>query len=177
VKPGTAQPAGRCPTCGNYYCAKCADIKPPSVFCPKCNDNLTYHIEAESDVDIYRRFKYGTVSIRGINTIYSFKLEMNRDVEGLIKAFKHRDSGIRADAAEALGNIRDARAVEPLIQALKDEDKYVRSGAAYALGEIADLRAVEPLTQAMKDKDVWEAAKYALEKIRAKKTENASNFA
>lgn len=70
-----------------------------------------------------------------------------------------------------MGSRRDqgVRAVDPLIQALKDEDDDVREAAADALGDIGDGRAVEPLTQALNDKDVCEAAKYALEKIRAKK--------
>jgi len=162
VTPGTTEPAGRCPTCRNYYCAKCAKITPPVVLCPKCGDNLTYHIEEDVD-DIRSRFEYGrSVSIRGINTIYSFKLEMNRDVEGLIKALKHRDDDIRADAAKALGEIRDPRAVEPLIDALKpDPDSFVRQRAAYALGNIGDAKAVEPLIQSLKDEDKdvrWAAA-------------------
>jgi len=47
-----------------------------------------------------------------------------------------------------------------------------RAGAARALGEIKDARAVEPLTQALEDVDeeVREAAKEALEKIKAKES-------
>lgn len=58
-----------------------------------------------------------------------------------------------------------------LIPKLNDETWWVREGAAEALGEIADVRAVEALTEALKDEDknVQEAAKEALEKIKAKK--------
>lgn len=46
------------------------------------------------------------------------------------------------------------------------------SRAALALGNIGDSRAVEPLTEALEDKDsdVREAAKKALDKIKAKKS-------
>lgn len=52
------------------------------------------------------------------------------------------------------------------------EDEDVRKQVALALGKIGDARAVEPLTKALKDKDreVREAAKQALEEIKAKKS-------
>lgn len=53
------------------------------------------------------------------------------------------------EAAEALGQIGDARAVEPLAQALKDEDEDVRKEAVRALRKIGDTRAVEALSQAV----------------------------
>jgi hypothetical protein len=79
------------------------------------------------------------------------KLKKERNVNGLIKALRHKDSLIRLRAAEALGSIRDKKAVEPLIQALlNDEDPWVRRKAALALENIPDKRAVEPLIQALK---------------------------
>jgi HEAT repeat protein len=54
----------------------------------------------------------------------------------LIQALKDNDSIVRADAAGALGKIKDTRAVEPLIQVLKDSDFIVRMGAATALWRI-----------------------------------------
>jgi len=60
------------------------------------------------------------------------KLKKERNVNGLIKALRHKDSLIRLRAAEALGSIRDKKAVEPLIQALKDEVPRVRWSAALA---------------------------------------------
>jgi len=55
-------------------------------------------------------------------------------------------------AAEALGQIGDARAVEPLVEAI-DEDLLGCSAAALALGQIGDARAVEPLVAALRDKN------------------------
>jgi len=42
------------------------------------------------------------------------KLEKKKNVKGLIKALRHEDVHVRWSAAEALGEIGDARAVEPL---------------------------------------------------------------
>src|SRR4030043_126453 len=79
------------------------------------------------------------------------KMKANKDVEGLIEALKDKDESVRRLAAEALGEIGDARAVEPLIQALKDKDTWLRWCSAEALGEIGDARAVAPLIQALKE--------------------------
>jgi HEAT repeat protein len=101
------------------------------------------------------------------------------NVDNLIEKLKDKDYYyIRRDAAEALGQMKDARAVEPLIAALKDEDSHVRKSAAKALeqmkwqpkddreqvvwfiakqnwNELVKLGAVavEPLIAALKDKD------------------------
>jgi HEAT repeat protein len=89
------------------------------------------------------------------------KLKAKGDVPGLIKAlgFK-KDPLVRRDAAEALGQMGDARAVEPLLEVLTDPDRDVRIGAANALGQIGDLSAVEPLLGSLRDEDpgVREAA-------------------
>jgi HEAT repeat protein len=129
------------------------------------------------------------------------KLKAKGDVQGLIKALSHKKdvqidwqkasveakakykgyAAVRQAAAEALGQIRDARAVEPLVAALKDKMASVREAAikalvkigtpsvmslvaalkdeewtarmvaAEALGQIGDARAVEPLVAALKD--------------------------
>jgi len=73
------------------------------------------------------------------------KMKANRDVEGLIKALKHKDWHVRADAARALGEIKDKRAGEALIEALRDKASLIPYNAAYALGEIRDERAIEPI--------------------------------
>jgi len=59
-------------------------------------------------------------------------------VEPLIQALKDKGGGVRWEAAEALGEIGDARAVEPLIQALKDEmwDFQLRAIAKEALEKL-----------------------------------------
>lgn len=81
------------------------------------------------------------------------EMEKKRDVDGLIKALRNRDSQVRRSASAALVWITDKRAMEPLAQALKDEDDCVRGNAAEALCRIGDNRVVEPLIQALKDKD------------------------
>jgi len=91
------------------------------------------------------------------------RLRAKRDVKGLIRALGYgRDKYVQERAAEALGEIGDARAVEPLIAALKDRDWFVE----YALAKIGKP-AVEPLIVALKDedKDVRLIAIGALEKI------------
>ena len=74
---------------------------------------------------------------------------------------------MHAEAAKALGELKDARAVGPLIAMLKDEDIDMRRVAAEALGKIGDVRVVEPLIAALKigGSKVREVADDALEKI------------
>jgi len=72
-------------------------------------------------------------------------------VETLIVALKNENPFVRRNAAEALGEIKDASAVKPLVDALKDDDLIVRRNAAKALGKIKDASAEEPLTSALKD--------------------------
>ena len=107
------------------------------------------------------------------------KMKAKRDVEGLIKAFEHKDWRVRWDAAEALGEVGDARAVETLIQAIKVacpvgnkflDDKRVQvlepigglglGQGVVVFGQVAlpslcriGEPAVEPLIQALKDED------------------------
>jgi HEAT repeat protein len=90
-----------------------------------------------------------------------------RAVDPLIQALQNDDWGIRAAAANELGNAQDKRAVGPLIRALKDGDRFVRSGAASSLGKLGDARAEAPLIQALKDEDghVREVASEALGRL------------
>ena len=82
----------------------------------------------------------------------NIKKMLNRqDIEGLQAALNHKDEGVRADAAEALGDIGDAKAVEALIQALQDEVYSVVCESAVALGKIKDPRAGTPLIEALKE--------------------------
>lgn len=73
------------------------------------------------------------------------KMTQRKDVEGLARALKHRDSGIRASAASSLAAVGDSRALEPLLETLSDENDDVRAYVASALGHLQDPRAVEPL--------------------------------
>ena len=84
------------------------------------------------------------------------------------KALGHREAGVRAAAAWALGEIKAPETVRYLFQALEDEEVYVRMAAAGALGEIGP-EAIPHLIQALKDEegDVREAATWALGEIKA----------
>ncbi len=55
-------------------------------------------------------------------------------VERLIKELQDEDSGVRVNAAWALGEIGAVDAVPALIQALQDKGRGVRASAAGALG-------------------------------------------
>lgn len=90
------------------------------------------------------------------------KLKAMRNIRGLARALKHRgDSGVRVDAAEALGELRNRLAVPPLVGALRDENRLVRKSAAEALGKIGDSSALEPLLEALNDEDCFVQAKAA----------------
>jgi HEAT repeat protein len=63
-------------------------------------------------------------------------LKVRRDVGGLLKALDYKDSKIRADAAQALGDLKDRRAIQRLsVRAFTDEPA-VREAAARALLQI-----------------------------------------
>jgi hypothetical protein len=85
------------------------------------------------------------------------KLTAKGNTKGLIKALSYReDKDIRKAAAEALGQIGDARAVQPLNETLlKDTYSYssnltIRKAAAEALGQIGDAQAISFLREAMR---------------------------
>lgn len=93
------------------------------------------------------------MSFLGLSKPNIEKMEENKDVEGLIKALTHGDSGIRGLAVLALGRIGDPTAAGPIIQLLKDNDYHVRWAAAWVVAGIAGIEAVGPLAQALRDKD------------------------
>jgi len=76
-----------------------------------------------------------------------------RDVDSLIKDLKNENSTIRADAASALGDLKDSRGIEPLIEALRDESPEVRIAAEGSLGMSGDPRALIPLIQMLSDEN------------------------
>ncbi|MBI5096091.1 MAG: HEAT repeat domain-containing protein, partial [Nitrospirae bacterium] len=55
-------------------------------------------------------------------------------VPSLIKALEDHSSGVRGEAARALGYFKDERAVAPLIKTLRDDDPWVRLNAIHSLG-------------------------------------------
>ncbi|MHC4714359.1 MAG: HEAT repeat domain-containing protein [Planctomycetota bacterium] len=76
-----------------------------------------------------------------------------RAVESLLACLKHRNYGIRRDAAYFLGDIGDPRAVGPLIETLGDEHWMVRMEAAASLGLLGSKKATDPLIAALGDPD------------------------
>ncbi|GAI40205.1 unnamed protein product, partial [marine sediment metagenome] len=96
------------------------------------------------------------------------ELTAKKDVEGLIKALRHKRVEVRKTAARALGEMGEERAVEPLIRVLNDSDEsqIVWRRAAEALGNIGDERAVLSLTKSLEYyDDIGRVAKSALAKI------------
>jgi HEAT repeat protein len=66
-------------------------------------------------------------------------------VPRLLRALRNADARVRAEAADALGDIADPRAVEPLLRALSDHDVTVRVSVAHALASLGDERALPAL--------------------------------
>jgi HEAT repeat protein len=85
-------------------------------------------------------------------------------VEPLITAFEDKDWHMRQAAAEALGQIDDARVVDPLIAALYDSSKNVRRAAAGAL-EKTGAPAVASLVAALKNVEIRTIVTEILETI------------
>ncbi len=64
------------------------------------------------------------------------------------------DFGVRASAAEALGNIRNKASTPALVKALGDENKNVKSSVIIAMGYMRDRTSVDPLLSFLgKEKD------------------------
>jgi HEAT repeat protein len=74
-------------------------------------------------------------------------------VEEAIIDLQDPDADVRANAASALGWIKDKSAVDALIEKLRDEDPVVRSIVAVSLGVINDTRAAKPLISALDDEN------------------------
>jgi len=91
------------------------------------------------------------------------KLKTNQNVKGLIKALGYeKDRKVRKAAAEALGQIGDARAVTPLIAALMDVTvSYEAKNALTKMGALA----VDDLVIALGNKDTRSQARMVLGKI------------
>lgn len=92
----------------------------------------------------------------------------SRAVEPLIALLRSDESPwARCVAANALGQIGDARALDALLEVLKCDNPALRTAAARALGSVPDARAVEPLIAALEDDDhgVRPAAAFALGQI------------
>ncbi|UCC40531.1 MAG: HEAT repeat domain-containing protein [Candidatus Aminicenantes bacterium] len=93
-----------------------------------------------SDKDINIR-KYATEALARIRT---------PAIDPLILVLNDKNSYTRAEAAVALGLIKDSRAVGPLNTALKDKDRKVRNAAAQALERINRPSPMEKFVSAMR---------------------------
>lgn len=58
---------------------------------------------------------------------------------------------VRAQAAVALGKLKDPKAIPYLVTALSDNSNYVRIDSANALGNIGDPQAIQALTKSLVD--------------------------
>ncbi|WP_407309120.1 HEAT repeat domain-containing protein [Desulfosporosinus sp. SB140] len=91
--------------------------------------------------------------------------------ELLLKCLSDNDSLIRANACQALGQLRNKAAAFSLIQLLKDPVASVKEMAAQALGEIGAAAAVKELGRVAEDYgeslNVRERARTALRKIES----------
>jgi HEAT repeat protein len=82
-------------------------------------------------------------------------------VKALLPLLGDSDHYVREAAAQALGQLGDARAVEPLLASLGDSDTGVRLAVEQALGQLGDARAVEPLLALLGGRDVYVSEKAA----------------
>jgi CheY-like chemotaxis protein len=89
------------------------------------------------------------------------KLEQSRDVQGLLKALRHPEVGIRCASVCALLRLGqsshllhiDPPPVDLLLRALEDPDHTVRQAAASVLGQVHAPEAIEVLLAALQDVD------------------------
>lgn len=72
-------------------------------------------------------------------------------VDDLIAELRSDEARRRADAAEALGTIRDTRALLPLRELLADPDPQVRSSAAIALVRVGDEALFPEIVKGLRD--------------------------
>lgn len=121
--------------------------------------------DSKSVVPLAQALKDGDVNTRRGSAVALVELssrgvKIDQSASSLILALNDTDGTVRANAAAALGNIKDRKAVDALIMSLKDSYWAVRQHAAYALGSIGDPRALGPLTGTLKDENssVREAA-------------------
>ncbi len=70
-----------------------------------------------------------------------------------LTALKDSNPSVRAEAADALGNLDDQKATNALISLFTDDEKSVRSNAAKSLGGLEGAKALEPLISALNDRE------------------------
>jgi len=95
--------------------------------------------------------------------------EMRRTFrEMVIRLLAHHDPAARAEAAQALGELRKLQAVDALLLAAEDDNRAVRVSAIEALGWIGDPTAAPAIAPRLNDSavDVRAAAATALGRLK-----------
>ena len=87
------------------------------------------------------------------------QMQVNGDIDGLIKALRNFRAQVVVQAAQALGELKDARSIEPLIAALDDGSDEVRSAATSALSGMWNDRMGGAFVPLLSDKNAALAQK------------------
>jgi HEAT repeat protein len=66
------------------------------------------------------------------------KLKSKRNFKGLAKALRDDDPAIRAQAAQAIGELKDVEAVPPVVDAIEGQDEQVIQAGTEALRPLGD---------------------------------------
>jgi hypothetical protein len=74
-----------------------------------------------------------------------------RSLAELQQELKHLDWKVRAQAADTLGEQRDAKATTALLEALNDESQFVRLAAVRSLGRLGDPKTIPGLIASLSD--------------------------
>ncbi len=149
-----------------------ADLYDEFLAAEKAREQVPHNVLADTAVWIERLYS-GDPQLQ---QLAARVLGQSRDpavVTPLCDALTHADAGIRAEAALALGIVRDEAAAPSLADLLRsDNNSMVREAAAQALGTIGGPRVIPALeTAASSDKKakVRKAARAAIDAIRARR--------
>jgi HEAT repeat protein len=86
-------------------------------------------------------------------------------VEEHTARLRSKDRKVRRDAAEKLGELRDAKGVSSLIAALDDDDLFVQTAVIRALAAIGHEDAAGPITEMLNHAD-WQTRRSAARAMR-----------
>jgi len=102
---------------------------------------------AASAEPLTRQLKSGDADIRALvaNVLGRTRQPIAPAIPALLEALNDSDAQARANAARALGAMKEAQAVEPLIKLLTDKSEQAQVNTIRALAALNDNRAVEPL--------------------------------
>ena len=98
------------------------------------------------------------------------RVRLAAEAVGLIDAWTNALSDrrwwVRADAARALGCVREVSAVSPILAMLDDDHEEVRAAAVEALGLIGDVRTIAALVSRLPEQSRYQRAR-VVEALRA----------